>query len=151
MTKLTPCKMINLLRLYRPTAIRKLRFLFSIRTYNLPIWPYLFGHLEKPLFTTNYYLFKQVQWTSRSRIWGRILIGCFVKLTSLTHFISFVDVPIFERSKIRPILLKICTVNIRIPDKSSFRMVDLCPVDEWSGFQMPFEYWTNVWFLNGSY
>ncbi len=32
------------------------------------------------------------------------------------------------------------TVNIRIPDKSSFGMVDLHPVVEWSGNQMASEY-----------
>jgi hypothetical protein len=30
------------------------------------------------------------------------------------------------------------TVKIRKLDQSGFRMVDLCPVVEWSGFQMPF-------------
>jgi hypothetical protein len=41
-------------------------------------------------------------------------------------------------SKVPQVLnrLNLFTVMIRIPDKSGFKMVDLCPVVEWSGFWM---------------
>jgi hypothetical protein len=37
-----------------------------------------------------------------------------------------------------------CTVNNRIPDKSSFQMLDLRPVVEWSDNRMPFKNQMNL-------